>query len=84
MWRRIINKQDIVVSIILIAKTVDGKLIPRSADIIVTRGSQSNSNKFQDKGESYRKGSTDKLSRNHVYLILTFKDQMFDLLPFLS
>ena len=84
MWRRIINKQDIVVSIILIAKTVDGKLIPRSADIIVTRGSQSNSNKFQDKGESYGKGSTDKLSRNHVYLILTFKDQMFDLLPFLS
>lgn len=73
-----------MVSIILIAKTVDGKLILWSADIIVTMGSQSSSNKFQAMGESYEKGSTDKLSRNHVYLILTFKDQMFDLLSFLS
>ena len=66
---RIINKRDIVVSIILIAETVDGKLILKSPEIIVMKRSRSNSHKFQAMSESYGKGSSVKLSQNDVHVI---------------
>ena len=69
---RIINKRDTVVSIILIAKTVDDKLILKPAEIITTKSSRSNSHKFQAMSEYYGKKSAVKLPQNHVYLTLTF------------